>query len=53
VSVELHRSGLILRDPGDIASYREAAEAVREEAMSPAETTGLIAKVLTELENTE
>jgi transcriptional regulator with XRE-family HTH domain len=50
VSAEQHRSGLRFEDPKDIASYRRDADAVREEAMSPADTAELIARVLTELE---
>jgi transcriptional regulator with XRE-family HTH domain len=50
VNVEQHRSGLRFEDPKDIASYRRDADAVREEAMSPADTAKLIARVLTELE---
>ncbi|MCU1687807.1 MAG: putative DNA-binding protein [Amycolatopsis sp.] len=50
VSSEQHRSGLRFEDPQDIASYRRDADAVREEAMSPADTAELIARVLMELE---
>lgn len=51
VSLEMHGSGLILHDPEDVAGYRQAAESVREKAMSPAATAELIAEVLTELES--
>jgi transcriptional regulator with XRE-family HTH domain len=50
VSLEMHRSGLILHDPNDIAVYRQDADAVREKAMGPAATAELIAEVATELE---
>jgi transcriptional regulator with XRE-family HTH domain len=50
VSLDLHGSGLTLRSQEDIARHRRAAEAAREKAMSPADTAGLIAEVLHELE---
>lgn len=50
VSLDLHASGLMLQAPDDIATYRRQAEAVREKAMSPADTAELIAEVMTELE---
>jgi transcriptional regulator with XRE-family HTH domain len=50
VSLDLHSSGLMLHAKEDIAAYRRAAEAVREKAMTPADTAALIAEVMTELE---
>lgn len=50
VSLDLHRSGLMLQDREDIAAHRQAVEVTRAKAMSPAETAGLIAKVQSELE---
>lgn len=50
VSLDLHGSGLTLRSHEDIARHRRDADAVREKAMSPADTAGLIAEVLHELE---
>jgi transcriptional regulator with XRE-family HTH domain len=50
VSLDLHGSGLTLRSQEDIARHRRDADAVREKAMSPAATAGLIAEVLHELE---
>jgi transcriptional regulator with XRE-family HTH domain len=49
--VEMQRSGLIFHDRDDIDAYRHAADMVRKKAMSPADTQGLIAEVLTEMEN--
>lgn len=50
VSLDLHRSGLMLRDSEDVAGYREDADELREKAISPAATAELIAKVINELE---
>jgi transcriptional regulator with XRE-family HTH domain len=50
VSLDLHSSGLMLHAREDIATYRRAADQVREKAMSPADTAELIAEVITELE---
>lgn len=50
VSLDLHSSGLMLQASEDISTYRRHAEAVREKAMSPADTARLIAEVITQLE---
>ncbi len=44
VHVENRRSGLFYQDAADVAAYREAVEQVRDVALSPGETAGLIAR---------
>jgi transcriptional regulator with XRE-family HTH domain len=52
VHLETRRSGLFLHEPQDVESYREAADTVLQVAMSPTETTELIAKITNEMETT-
>lgn len=52
VLVDMQRSALILHEADDVEVHRQAAEAVREKAMTPEVTAEFIAKVLTEMENT-
>jgi hypothetical protein len=47
VYLEHHRSGAFLDSESDVAAYQTAAEQIRREAMSPDETAGLIADVIT------
>jgi hypothetical protein len=49
----MQRSGLILHDRDDIDTHRHSADLVRKKAMSPADTQGLVAEVLTGMENTQ
>jgi transcriptional regulator with XRE-family HTH domain len=53
VSLETHGGGLLLHSREDVATHRQAAEAVRKKAMNSTDTVALITKVLTELENTQ
>lgn len=46
VYLEHHRSGAFLVDEQDVVDYKAAAETIRREAMSPSETTELIASVI-------
>jgi transcriptional regulator with XRE-family HTH domain len=48
--LETQTTGLLLTAREDIAAHRQAADAVREMAMSPNATKELIARVITELE---
>lgn len=50
VHLENRRSGLFLHEPEDIETYRVAVDAVLEVAMSPADSSGLIAEVIREME---
>ncbi|MBB5160059.1 transcriptional regulator with XRE-family HTH domain [Saccharopolyspora phatthalungensis] len=52
VHVENRRAGLFFHEPDDIEAYRNAVDRVKSVAMSPADTTKLIADVITELETT-
>lgn len=47
VYLEHHRSGAFLDSESDVSAYQTAAEQIRREAMSPDETAGLIADVIT------
>jgi transcriptional regulator with XRE-family HTH domain len=53
VHLENRRSGLFLHEPEDVDLYRGAIEAVREVAMSPGDSAGLIADVIREKETTQ
>lgn len=46
VHLENRRSGLFLHEPKDVDAYREAVDRVHQTAMSPAESTELIAKIV-------
>ncbi len=52
VHVENRRAGLFFHEPDDIEAYRNAIDKVKSVAMSPADTTKLIADVIAELETT-
>jgi transcriptional regulator with XRE-family HTH domain len=52
VHLENRRAGLFFHEPDDVNAYREAVDRVKEVAMSPDATEGLIADVITELETT-
>lgn len=52
VYLEHHRSGVILVDEADVADYKNAAETIRREAMSPEDTAGLIADAIPTMETT-
>jgi transcriptional regulator with XRE-family HTH domain len=47
VYLEHHRSGAFLDDEDDVTAYQTAAEQIRREAMSPDQSAGLIADVIT------
>ena len=49
VHIENRRSGLFLHEDQDVATYREAVDQVAKVAMSPEESTRLIADVITEM----
>lgn len=49
VQVENRRSGLFLHEPEDVAAYREAADAVLQVAMSPEQSSELIAEAIHEM----
>lgn len=49
VQLENRRSGLFFHRPEDTALYRDAVSAVRQVAMSPEESVGLIAEVIKKL----
>jgi transcriptional regulator with XRE-family HTH domain len=51
VHLEHHKSSAFLYDASDITAYKVATTVIRRRAMSPEESTGLIADVLYELEN--
>jgi hypothetical protein len=53
VYLEHYRSGAFLVDEDDVAAYRSAAEEIRREAMSPDDTAGLIASVISSREITK
>jgi len=53
VNIEMQGSGLILHGREDLDTYRRAADAVREKAMSPDATKELMAEVISELEKSE
>ncbi|GAA1945527.1 helix-turn-helix transcriptional regulator [Amycolatopsis minnesotensis] len=53
VSLEMHRSGLMMQAPQYIADHRRAADDVREKAMTSEATAEIIADRLTELEKAE
>ncbi len=53
VYLEHHRSGALVVDEADVADYKNAAETIRREAMSPELTVGLIADAIPTLETTE
>ena len=46
VHLEHHRSSVFLRDEGDVSAYLSAREDIESEAMSPTESLGLIADVV-------
>lgn len=46
VYLEHYRSGAFLVDEADVAAYKDAAETLRREAMSPTATAGLIADAI-------
>jgi transcriptional regulator with XRE-family HTH domain len=50
VYLEHHRSGAFLGDEADVAAYESAVDMIRRAAMSPGESAGRIAEVLTEME---
>lgn len=50
VHLENRRSGLFLHEDEDVGSYRRAVDTVREVAMTPEESTGLIAEVANQME---
>lgn len=52
VHLEHHRSSAFLYDDKDVEDYQTAAATLRGVAMSPTDSTGLIASVITELETT-
>lgn len=52
VQLEHYRSATTLTDVGDVRDYKDAAETLRRDAMSPASTTGLIADIADEMEHT-
>ncbi|QWF85296.1 hypothetical protein HUW46_08750 [Amycolatopsis sp. CA-230715] len=51
--LETHGSGLIMQAPREIATHRQAADDVREKAMTPEATAEAIANRLSELEKEE
>lgn len=53
VHVELRRSGLFLHEAEDVAAYQNAVDDILGTAMSPAESSGLIADITTELERSD
>lgn len=53
ILLEHHRSSAFLRDEGDVQAYVSAVEDVGRVAMSPADTSGLIADVINRMETTE
>lgn len=53
VHLETRRSGLFLGEGADVDAYRTAVDKVREAAMSPADSTRLIADALKEMETTQ
>ncbi len=52
VHLENRRSGLFFHEKDDVAAYEAAIDRVKQEAMSPAASRGLIADIITELETT-
>lgn len=50
IHLENRRSGLFLHRPEDVEIYRDAAERVFRVAMSPEDTSGLIAELITQFE---
>jgi transcriptional regulator with XRE-family HTH domain len=52
VHLETRRSGLFLGEGADVDAYRTAIDKVREVAMSPADSTRLIADAIKEMETT-
>lgn len=52
VHVEHYRSSMFLPDKKDVEDMRKAADTIRERAMSPEETSGLITNVIDEMEYT-
>lgn len=51
VHLEHHKSSAFLYERSDITAYKVATTVIRRRAMSPEDSTGLIADVLNELEN--
>lgn len=51
VHIEIPDSGLFLHEPKDTAGYRRAIDMVSRSALSPAESVGLIADVMSELQH--
>jgi transcriptional regulator with XRE-family HTH domain len=52
VHLEHHRNGAFVYDAEDVAAYKDARDKVREAAMSPGDSTGLIADVVNGEETT-
>ncbi|MEC3978954.1 Scr1 family TA system antitoxin-like transcriptional regulator [Amycolatopsis sp. H20-H5] len=52
VQIENRRSALFFHEPVDVEAYQQAVDRVRDVAMSPADTQGLIANVIKILETT-
>jgi transcriptional regulator with XRE-family HTH domain len=52
VHLEHHRSGVFVFDSDDVAVYKIAADTLREKAMSPDQSKGLIAEIADEMETT-
>lgn len=50
VQLENRRSGLFLHEKEDVDTYRQAADTVLREAMSPGDSAGLIAEIANEME---
>jgi transcriptional regulator with XRE-family HTH domain len=52
VYLEHHRSGAFLDSESDVSAYQAAADQIRREAMSPDQTAGLIADIITRAQET-
>lgn len=52
VYLEHHRSGAFLDSESDVSAYQAAADQIRRAAMSPDETAGLIADIITRAQET-
>ncbi|MDR7301000.1 helix-turn-helix domain-containing protein [Haloactinomyces albus] len=50
VQLESRRSGLFLHEPEDVQTYREAADTVRQAAMSPEDSSAFIAEIAKDME---